>query len=113
MAHKFDERKLSPSRFATVEEKLKFCNAFKRFVEAGFPVEKFTKSFYNRLSMCFGHIAHYNKNGFYDVWFSSPERQHEFIRHTLKYPCYGSSEYTFSDAEKLIIDYLKGKNNES
>ena len=40
-------------------DKAEFGNTLLRFIESEWALALFTKSFYNRLSMCFGHIAHY------------------------------------------------------
>lgn len=45
---------------AAKEAKVKFCEQFVRFVESDFAPSAFPKWFYQRLSMTFGHIAHYD-----------------------------------------------------
>jgi hypothetical protein len=49
----------TPTQWDTAETKLKFANHLLNFIAADFPEAKFTQQFYNRLSMTFGHIAHY------------------------------------------------------
>ncbi|MHA2046150.1 MAG: hypothetical protein ACW99G_15265 [Candidatus Thorarchaeota archaeon] len=105
----FNAEQFTPTQFDTAEQKAKFANHFVKFVESGFKREKFPKWFYTRLSMTFGHIAHYNLDGFYAQWFTTTERQMEFLNHTLNHPCYGQPEYTYSDVEKEIIEWLKGR----
>lgn len=41
-----------------------------RFVDSAFDFKKFPKTVYTWLSTRFQHIAHYNREGFYDSWFS-------------------------------------------
>jgi hypothetical protein len=48
-----------PTEFSTAEDKKDFGNTFLHFIEAEWKHTLFTKNFYSRLSMCFGHIAHY------------------------------------------------------
>ncbi len=48
------------------------------------------------------HNAHYNRTQFYEEWFSSLAAQVRFLKHTLRFPCYGDPEYTFSDVERAI-----------
>jgi hypothetical protein len=48
-----------PTKFSTTQDKADFGNAFLHFIESEWVRTAFTKSFYNRLSMCFSHIAHY------------------------------------------------------
>ncbi len=47
------------TKFSTAADKAEFGNTLLRFIESEWAPAIFTKSFYNRLSMCFGHIAHY------------------------------------------------------
>jgi hypothetical protein len=90
------------TKFSTAADKAEFGNTLLRFIESEWASALFTKSFYNRLSTCFGHIAHYNRAQFYEVWFSSLADQVRFLKHTLRFPCYGDPEYTFSDIERAI-----------
>ena len=55
----------------------------------------------------FGHIAHYNIEGFYSEKFRDKENIQEFERNILQWPCYGDADYTFSDVEKAIQKELK------
>jgi hypothetical protein len=90
------------TKFLTAADKAEFGNTLLRFIESEWASALFTKSFYDRLSMCFGHIAHYNRTQFYEEWFSSLAAQVRFLKHTLRFPCYGDPEFTFSDVERAI-----------
>jgi hypothetical protein len=81
-----------------------------RFIESEWASALFTKRFYNRLSMCFSHIANYNRAQFYDEWFSSLAARVRFLKHTLRFPCYGDPEYTFSDVEGAIQREIVSRN---
>lgn len=48
-----------PTQFSTAADKANFGNTLLRFLDADCSRELFTRKFYNRLSMTFGHIAHY------------------------------------------------------
>jgi hypothetical protein len=98
------------TKFSTAADKAEFGNTFLRFIESEWAPALFTKSFYNRLSMSFGHIAHYNRTQFYEEWFSSLAAQVRFLKHTLKFPCYGDPEYTLSDLEKAIQREIVNRN---
>ena len=98
------------TKFSTAADKAEFGNTLLRFIESDWAPALFTKSFYSRLSMCFGHIAHYNRAQFYDEWFSSLAAQVRFLKHTLRFPCYGDPEYTFSDVEKTIQREIVNRN---
>jgi len=98
------------TKFSTAADKAEFGNTLLRFIESEWAPALFAKSFYNRLSMCFGHIAHYNRTQFYEEWFSSLAAQVRFLKHTLRFLCYGDPEYTFSDVERAIQREIVNRN---
>jgi hypothetical protein len=55
----FHPSEFVPTKFSSAQDKADFGNAFLYFIESEWARTAFSKSFYNRLSMCFGHIAHY------------------------------------------------------
>ena len=57
--HRFQAESFTPTKWSTAEQKAKFANQLMAFIAADFPENKFTKALYNRLSQCFGMIAHY------------------------------------------------------
>jgi hypothetical protein len=99
-----------PTKFSTAQDKTDFGNAFLHFIESEWARTAFTKSLYNRLSMCFSHIAHYDAAGFYETWFSSDADRLRFLRHTLAWPCWGDPEFTFSDVERAIQQEIRTRN---
>jgi len=98
------------TKFSTAADKAEFGNTLLRFIESEWESALFTKRFYNRLSMCFSHNAHYNRTQFYEEWFSSLAAQVRFLKHTLRFPCYGDPEYTFSDVERAIQREIGNRN---
>jgi hypothetical protein len=98
------------TKFSSAAEKAEFGNAFLHFLDADCPQELFTKKLYNRLSMTFGHIAHYNRGGFYDTWFTRAGNKAAFIEKTLQWPCHGDPEYTFSDVEQAVQRVARDRN---
>ena len=98
------------TKFSTAADKAEFGNTLLRFIESEWASALFTKSLYNRLSMCFGHIAHNCRSQFYEDWFSSLAAQVRFLKHTLRFPCYGDPEYTFSDVERAIQREISNRN---
>lgn len=99
--------KLVPTQWSTVADKEKFIKHFQRFVKAGMPMSLFPDWFYKRLSSCFGHIAHYDRYGFYEEWFSSDIAKLRFLDHCVRFPCYGDPGYTYSDAEKILVAWIR------
>lgn len=103
----FHAEQFEPTEFSTPQDKAAFGNHFFRFIESDWKQSLFTKSFYNRLSSCFGHIAHYDLHGFYGTWFADDVLRLSFLQHTLRFSCYGDSAYTFSDVERAIKGELR------
>lgn len=99
------------SKFSTKEEKAKFANHFVRFVNSGFKKSLFYDWFYKRLSMTFGHIAHYNRLGFWETWFESPNDQACFMHHTKTAQIYGDPAFTYCDVELALKNFFKNKQN--
>jgi hypothetical protein len=99
-----------PTKFSTAEDKASFGNTFLHFIESECARTAFSKSFYNRLSMCFSHIAHYDAAGFYETWFTSDADRLRFLRHTLAWPCWGDPDYTFCDVERAIQQEIRKRN---
>lgn len=96
----------TPTEFSTNEDKQKFAKHFIKFVSNGYKYSQFPKWFYTRLSVCRGHIAHYNQQGFYDTWFDTKEAQSRFINHWLMEPIYGDASYTYSDVERFLSAWI-------
>lgn len=102
----FTADQFTPTKFSTAEDKAKFANHFVRFVEGGYKWSVFPKWFYNRLSMCFGHIAHYNRLGFYETFFLDNATIADFKRATMG-TIYGDPAWTHSDVERALQGYFK------
>jgi len=105
MKNLFDASQFTPTNWDTAEDKARFANHFVRFVEKDFPWTLFHKTFYNRLSMTFHHIAHFNRHGFYTVFFRSTADKVRFLKWTLQ-PCFGDPAYTYIDVEREIHSWL-------
>jgi hypothetical protein len=102
----FKAEQFRATKWETAEDKAKFANHLVRFINSGYNPNLFYDWFYRRLSMTFGHIAHFNRHGFYDVWFTGRESRREFIHHLMMWPCYGDPEYTYSDVEKALQQHF-------
>jgi hypothetical protein len=102
----FNASQFTPTKWDTAQDKADFANRFVSFVAADFPKDGFTQDFYTRLSMTFGHIAHYNQLGFWEEFFTSTTRKIQFLKITMQHPCYGSPDYTYSDVEAAIQAHL-------
>jgi hypothetical protein len=106
----FSASEFVATKFSSAAEKAEFGNALLKFLDADCAPGLFTNRLYQRLSMTFGHIAHYNRLQFYEEWFASLSAQIRFLEHTLRFPCYGDPEFTFSDVESEIQREVRNRN---
>jgi hypothetical protein len=106
MKEHFSPELFAPTKLSSAREKAKFANYFREFVLKNFDRKLFVDWFYSRMSMCRGHIAHYNLGGFYEEWFSDPDKKIEFLRHWATAPSYGDPKYTYSDVEKVLASWI-------
>jgi len=66
-------------RFMTGEAKRRVLRQWVRFVKSGFDARHFTKSLYEHLIQHCSFIAHYNRSGFYAVYFVDPSATQRFL----------------------------------
>jgi hypothetical protein len=106
MIKHYSASEFTPTQWDTAQDKARFANQFVSFIHSGFNARFFTDRFYRRLSQTFGHIAHYNRGGFWAEFFTSTEDIVRFLEQTLAYPCYGDPEWTYSDVERALQFWL-------
>lgn len=109
-AQPFDASQFVATQWSTADDKAAFGNSYLYFVESEWKRSLFTKSFYQRLSNCFGHIAHYSQHQFYERWFTSDKDRLDFLRNTLAWPCWGDPTFTYSDVERAIKRQVRARN---
>lgn len=110
---RFSASQFTPTEFSTAENKAKFANHFMGFVESGFAESKFPKWFYAKLSTTFGHIAHYDRGGFFAKFFTTTAGRVRFLSISLEHPCHGDPKFTYSDVERAIAEAVRvGKHME-
>jgi hypothetical protein len=97
----------TPTQWDTAQDKVAFAKQFVRFVESDFAAKHFTDKFYRRLSNTFGHIAHYNRSGFWSEFFTTTADKVRFLEQTLQHPCYGDPAWTYSDVERALQSWLQ------
>ena len=103
----FQPSQFTPTQWDTAQDKVRFVKQFVRFVESDFAAQHFTDRFYRRLSSTFGNIAHYNRAGFWDEFFTTTANKVRFLEQTLQHPCYGDSAWTYSDVERALQQWLR------
>jgi hypothetical protein len=95
------------TQHSSADAKARFANHYVRFVAAGFAYDLFQPWFYRRLSTTFGHIAHYDLEGFYHTWFGRTFDQHGFVDQALRWRCPGDPAYTYCDVEAVLQEWLR------
>lgn len=95
-----------PTQSSSAQDKADFANAFVSFVENGFQFAHFPKDFYRRLSQSFGHAAHFDQATFYRTFFTTSVDKLRFLRQTIEHMPVGDPACTFSDAEKVLRDWV-------
>jgi hypothetical protein len=103
----FTSSNFTPTQWSTAQDKAAFAKQFVRFVQSDFATKYFTDRFYRRLSNTFGHIAHYNRGGFWSEFFTSTADKVRFLEQTLQWPCYGDPAWTYSDVERALQAWLR------
>jgi len=115
MKKPFIASQFTPTKYDSAAQKAKMVNQLAAFVLGGFRRTQFTKDVYNALYLhLFGHIAHYNLEGFYDEWFANLDRQIDWLQHALSQPTYGdwrdvSEAFVAWLQEEKVLDRLLAK----
>ena len=67
------------AKFMTAKEKERVLKAWERFLKGGCKFEQFTKALYQHLTLHCSFIAHYNRHGFYNYYFSNAHVKKIFL----------------------------------
>ncbi len=67
------------TKFMTAAERAKVLRQWIRFLKSGLEFRCFTEALYHHLIQHCDFIAHYNRMGFYDVYFADPGRTSRFL----------------------------------
>jgi len=102
----FTAEQFRPTCWDSAEEKARFARRFIRFVDSDFARREFPDAFYRRLALTFGHIAHFNRHGFYEEFFTTTEDKVRFLLMTLAHSCWGDPTFTYSDVERSLQSWL-------
>ncbi len=103
----FEPSQFTPTKWETAKDKAAFANRFVRFVESDFALKHFTEKFYRRLTNTFGHIAHYNRGGFFETFFTTSANKVRFLEMTLRWSWGGDPAGTYSDVERVLQQWLQ------
>ena len=101
----------TPTKWNTAEDKARMTNKFTKFILNGFQEKSFTKEMYKRLSTMFGHIAEYDIQGFYAVWFKDDAACLKWAENVGKGGVLGfvvgDPAWTWSDVEKALQEWIR------
>lgn len=103
----FTAAEFTATEFHSAEDKAKFANALCRFIAAGCPERLWTKPFYRRLNSTFGMIAHCNRHGFWEEFFTDARSRLAFIQRLRWYCVYGHPGFTWGDVEQAVQARLR------
>jgi len=103
----FTANDFTPTKWHSASDKADFANALLKFIAQDFSRAKFHNALYRRLSSTFGHIAHYDRNGFYETFFLDAKGKIAFLEQCVNWPCFGDPTYTYCDVERAVIGRLK------
>ena len=95
------------TQWQSKEDKRSWTIKFCRFIMGGCRPEKFSKQLYERLNGMFSHIAHYDRGGFANVWFSTSEARNQWLTYILERHMYGNPEWTWSDVEQVVQKWVR------
>lgn len=114
MANSIQLPRVSAANFTATEfdsaaGKAAFLRRLAAWIINGMQQEEFVrtdKPLYYHLSMHFGHIAHYNRWGFYDTWFTNDNVKYHFLQRHAQKEIYGDPAYTWSDVERRFKAWI-------
>lgn len=92
----------TPTTWDGAAAKAKFAQQFLNFLAQGMAEHLFTQTFYRRLSLCFGHIAHYNRHGFLDHYFRTSSDRRRFLQDSMGWIPVGDPAWTWCDVELAL-----------
>jgi hypothetical protein len=105
--HRFQAESFTPTQWSTAEQKAAFANQLMAFIASGFPENKFTKAFYNRLCACFSFTAHTDRAGFVATFFTCTSDKLDFLMQIATCAWYGSPRFTFGDVERAVSGSIR------
>lgn len=98
--------------YDTARDKALAFTQLARFLADDCDEKRFTERAYDLLYQhCFGHIAHFGRGGFYDSWFSTPERRASWVQYAYRGGAYGFHDRErkdlWGDVERAVVTWLK------
>lgn len=108
MSKPFTADRFTSTEYDSAEEKAKWANAMVNFIEKGFREQDFTRRVYTGLYVhLYGHIAHYNQQGFYDEWFSTDKSRLAWFLHAVNNTPKGSPRnWLWDDVEIAFAEWI-------
>lgn len=79
MKYEASRIEFTDAKFLSAKQKAVILRAWRRFIEGGLRRSDFFEAIYSHLSLHCAFIAHYNRHGFYEVYFVQPETKIQFL----------------------------------
>ncbi|MBB2158111.1 hypothetical protein HLH33_17720 [Gluconacetobacter diazotrophicus] len=98
---------LKATKWDGPEDKARGGNAILSFIARGMPRSAFNAKLYRRLSRMFGFIACNNLHGFWQTHLATTASRTAFLGQIEQHPCWGQSDWTWSDVERQIANRLR------
>lgn len=93
-------------KFLSKEQKGKILKNWIRFIKSGFKKGNFTDAIYQHLHLHCGFIAHYDRIGFYNEYFTDPQNTIRFIDH-FERECPLSWKHFENDLTSVMMQELE------
>lgn len=90
------------AQFLTAKEKEKLVKNMKSFLKNDFSITTFTDALYKHFSLHCGFIAHYDRNGFWNTYFTSPEGKVRWAKAFCGYSEMGD----YTDVNKVLKEMI-------
>jgi hypothetical protein len=90
--------------FHSARSKVAFLKALIQFLCDHCDQDQFSRQLYDGLSQHLGHIAHYNRDGFYAEWFVDPAARIRFLEYHTRVQLWGD----WSDVRKALQQWIEG-----
>jgi hypothetical protein len=107
----FCAAQFTATHWDSAQDKAKWANAMALWAKRGFPRNGWRKGLYGPLTHMYGHIAHFNQDGFYEVWFADIHCRLRWLQYAARGGAFaggaGDPAYTWSDVEQALRVWIR------
>lgn len=107
----FHAEQFTATQWDSALDKATWANAMSSWAKRGFTKNGWRENIYHQLHVhMYGHIAHYNQEGFYAAWFADIHRQLGWLQYAVDGGAFagglGDPAYTWSDVELALSVWI-------